>query len=81
MPQETLLVCTLRRSSQTEAEQEKLSGGQSLFNQLPAKLTAFKTVEPINLPSVRCMGACDRASSTRLALSHRYPPSSYLGFR
>ncbi|WP_448562539.1 DUF1636 domain-containing protein [Trichothermofontia sp.] len=60
MPQETLLVCILCQSSQTEARQPGLSEGQVLFNQLQNGLKTGSEA-CIRLQPVRCMGACDRA--------------------
>ncbi|GAB4350883.1 MAG: hypothetical protein OHK0047_44840 [Leptolyngbyaceae cyanobacterium] len=60
MSQETLLVCILCRSSQTEAGQAGLSEGQFLFNQLQDGLETISEA-CIRLQPVRCMGACDRA--------------------
>lgn len=61
MTQHTLFVCILCRFSQTEKEQEGLSGGQYLFNQLQAGLEACHLQNHIHLQPVRCMGACDRS--------------------
>ena len=60
MSQETLLVCILCQSSQTEARQAGLSEGQFLFNQLQDGLETSSEA-CIRLQPVRCMGACDRA--------------------
>jgi predicted metal-binding protein len=60
MSQETLLVCILCQSSQTEERQAGLSEGQFLFNQLQDGLETSSEA-CIRLQPVRCMGACDRA--------------------
>ncbi len=71
MPQNTLLVCVLCRFSQTEREQEGLSGGQILFNQLQNGLEACEQDNHIDLQPVRCMGACDRACVVALTAPNK----------
>lgn len=61
MASDTLFVCILCQSCQSESEQEGLSAGQSLFNQLQQELQSRGKDEQIHLQPVRCMGACDRS--------------------
>ncbi len=60
MSQDTLLICTLCRFSETQSSKTESIPGQVLFARLSHEL-AQSNQETINLQPVRCMGACRRA--------------------
>jgi predicted metal-binding protein len=60
MSQDTLFVCILCRSSETQLSKTESIPGQMLFDRLSHEI-AQSDQETINLQPVRCMGACSRA--------------------
>jgi predicted metal-binding protein len=79
----TLMVCELCRFSETEREQDGLSGGQHLLAALQSGLEADHLQEQIQLRPVRCMGACGRSCVLAFAapekltfVFHQWSPQS-----
>jgi predicted metal-binding protein len=66
-----LMVCELCRFSQTEREQDGLSGGQYLLNNLRMGLKLDHLQEQIQIRPVRCMGACSHACVSAFAAPHK----------
>jgi predicted metal-binding protein len=67
----SLLVCELCRFSPTEREQDGLSGGQHLLNNLRTGLERDRLQAQIQLQPVRCMGACSRSCVFAFAAPHK----------
>lgn len=61
MTQPTLFVCALCRFSATEREQNGVSGGQYLLEQLNQALADQNLADQVQLQPVRCMAACSRS--------------------
>jgi predicted metal-binding protein len=67
MTQPTLFVCALCRFSATEREQNGVSGGQYLLEQLTQALADQNLADQVQLQPVRCMAACSRSCVAALA--------------
>ncbi len=61
MTQPTLFVCALCRFSAAEREQNGVSGGQYLLDQLSEALADQNLADQVQIQPVRCMAACSRS--------------------